>query len=192
MWNTVKLEFMRNPDFFNINQAINELVYLVKNYNFNYQRKESSMKEKAKKARRRIEKGEEGKKCILWMLSSNSISIRKYHYATIRKRTDRNNTFIYFINYKYYDKMVQHIIEYIILFNGKNIINNLYKITLENNWPYDEKTISNVLVPIQRYKIKDIANKYHNNEKIYLTKYYGNQISKLNEKMVCLDERTIL
>lgn len=192
MRKTVILEDNFNQNFFNFDIAFKGLIDLVQNYPYSEKFKECSALERARKTKKILEaKTKEQKKkqeiCKMLSRTSKGISIKTYRYYVKRSKDKRNEEyFMYYINYQYYHIMTQHVLYYIKLLKGKELLEKLYNESCKK-WS-KEKKCTNILVPIQMYLIKRIACAFKNGEETYIGKYPSRKVNTLYQKMKALDE----
>lgn len=180
MWNAVCLSGVSKTTKLNLTLAVNELCVAIKNMKDISSKKIScSTIKKLIKAQNSLENNRSYEDVVYELIKVNGLSKRTFKRTLKCKKN--NNEDLFYVNYKYLDRIISGVIKYILIVD-KNILECLFNYS-KKSYP-GKDSVTYRTIPVRKVLIQDVSKAYINGEKCYLkNKHFQKKVYLLDKRL---------
>lgn len=184
MWNTAVINYMGYTGFMNVRVISKNLFDKILTYEVNKNKLSESTAKRINKAKKQstYENG------IYELVKSNAISKKVFGRFLTQTKGLKHNENCYYINYKYYDIIIERLLNFIYIVD-KKILQDAHELTVRATFN-NAKTVTNIFIPIQKLAINEIEQHKENIRKY--SNYITNKLCLLNHRLNELDSRRVI
>lgn len=180
MWNAVCLSGVSNTTKLNLAVAVQELCVAIQGMEDIGDRKIScSTTKKLIKAQNSLENNKSYEDVVYELIKVNGLSKRAFKRTL--KCVRNNNEDLFYVNYKYLDRIISGVIKYILIVD-KDILTCLFDFSRRNYPGIDSVTYRTI--PVRKVLIQQVGQAYNNDEECYLrNKYFQKKVYLLDKRL---------